>query len=90
MLRSYVNEMTEAIYISKLIRHMEGKRLTKQTFMYEPSGEDGIVLKKRQRSPLKPGNHHDSNSSFLVLTAIVRTIRQRSGHGFHSFIISNN
>ncbi|PJN48346.1 hypothetical protein PAEVO_65620 [Paenibacillus sp. GM2FR] len=48
--------------------------------MYQPSGEDGIVLKKRQRSPLKPGNDHDSNSSFLVLTAIVRTIRQQCGH----------
>ncbi|RAR40884.1 hypothetical protein [Paenibacillus sp. MDMC362] len=27
----------------------------------QPSEEEGIVLKKRQRSPLKPGNHHDIN-----------------------------
>lgn len=61
--------------------------LRKHTLMYQPSGEDGIVLKKRQRSPLKPGNHHDSNSSFLVLTAIVRTIRQRSGHVWFTCIM---
>lgn len=32
-----------------------------RSLMYQPSGEDGIVLKKRQRSPLKPGNHFDNS-----------------------------
>ncbi|RUT30460.1 hypothetical protein EJP77_11505 [Paenibacillus zeisoli] len=49
-----------------------------------PSGEDGIVLKKRQRSPLPPVFYRYTRfkSRNLEATAIVRMIRVRSELSF--------